>query len=49
MAKVTWKILGPDHPIFKEGFTITSHRKKRDEIICPECSSQKVILRLSSA
>ena len=27
MAKSEWKILGPEHPIFNEGLTITSHHK----------------------
>ena len=30
MAKVTFKVLGPDHPIFNEGGTISTHRKDDD-------------------
>ena len=45
MAKVTWKILGPDHPIFKEGLTISTHRRKPNTVVCPECSSKKVIFQ----
>jgi (p)ppGpp synthase/HD superfamily hydrolase len=26
MAKVTYRVLGPDHPIFNEGVTISTHR-----------------------
>jgi hypothetical protein len=45
MAKVTWKILGPDHPILKEGWTISTHRKKPNTVACPECSSKKAIFQ----
>ena len=31
MAKVTWKELGPDDPIFKGGFVISSHRVRTKE------------------
>ena len=31
MAKIKYTIAGPDDPIFKEGWTISTHRKNDDK------------------
>lgn len=45
MAKIKWTIAGPDDPIFKRGWTISTHRKKSNEVVCPKCNSNKAIFQ----
>ena len=45
MAKGKFTIAGPDDPIFKEGLTISTHRKKSNEVVCPKCNSNKAIFQ----
>ena len=43
MAKVIWKELGPDDPIFKGGFVISSHRVRTKESDETQASKDDVV------
>ena len=42
MKKIIWKELKEDHPIFKQGFIISSHNKRQIDLVkIPKNTSRK--------